>query len=99
MRSNVLVVAALTMLAAATCHAADAPAADRAEKAGAKLREKFDAADINHDGLLTRDEAAKGLPHAAKHFDEIDANHDGRLSVQEVAQYLRAKRAARAETP
>ncbi|MEP6483133.1 MAG: EF-hand domain-containing protein [Rudaea sp.] len=77
-------------------HAQQTATPDRTQKAGEKLREKFSAADIDHDGSLTRDEAAKGMPHAAKHFDDIDANHDGKLSLQEIAQYLSAKRRARA---
>lgn len=99
MRINLLL-AIIGIAAATTTFAADTPApTTHVEKSGAKLREKFEAADIDHDGLLTRDEAAKGLPHAAKHFDEIDTNHDGKLSMQEVAQYLRNKRATREETP
>jgi Ca2+-binding EF-hand superfamily protein len=63
----------------------------------AKFDEKFDAADINHDGFLTRDEVAKNMPHVAKHFDIIDVDHDGKLSRQELAQFLAAKRKARDE--
>ena len=62
-----------------------------------KFNEKFDAADIDHDGFLTRDEAAKSLPHIAKHFDAIDVNHDGKLSRQEIAQFLAWKRKAKEE--
>jgi Ca2+-binding EF-hand superfamily protein len=62
-----------------------------------KFNEKFDAADINHDGFLTRDEAAKSLPHIAKHFDAIDIDHDGKLSRQEIAQFLASKRKAKEE--
>ncbi|HEX4479232.1 MAG TPA: EF-hand domain-containing protein [Rudaea sp.] len=98
MRINLLL-AALSIAATTAAFAADTPPTPtHIEKAGAKMREKFDAADLDHDGLLTRDEAAKGLPRAAKHFDEIDVNHDGKLSMQEVAQYLRSKHAAREET-
>jgi len=99
MRTNFLL-AALTLAMTTTAFAADTPPSpDRAEKAGAKMREKFDAADTDHDGLLSRDETAKGLPHLSKRFDAIDSNHDGKLSMQEIAQFLRNKRAVRGETP
>jgi Ca2+-binding EF-hand superfamily protein len=99
MRTNVLL-AALTLAIATTAFAADTTVPpDRVEKAGAKMREKFEAADTDHDGLLSRDETAKGFPHLTKHFDEIDANHDGKLSMVEIAQFLRNKRAVRDETP
>lgn len=98
-RTNILM-AALTFAVTATAFAAESPVQpDRVEKAGAKMRERFEAADLDHDGLLSRDETAKGLPHLSKHFDAIDANHDGKLSMPEIAQFLRNKHAVRGETP
>ncbi|PWK87785.1 EF-hand domain-containing protein [Fulvimonas soli] len=67
----------------------------RAQQIAAKLKERFDAADANHDGQLSRDEAAQGMPRLAGQFDAIDANHDGQLSRDELAAYLRERRAAR----
>lgn len=89
-------VIAATTIATATVQAQTTT--DRVEKTGAKFREKFDAADVDHDGFLSRDEAAKSLPRVAKHFDLIDTNHDGKVSRQEVADYLIAKRASRSES-
>lgn len=40
----------------------------------------FDAADRNHDGRLTLDEAERA---ALARFDEMDINHDGRLTPDE----------------
>jgi Ca2+-binding EF-hand superfamily protein len=65
--------------------------------AAQKLHEKFDAADTNRDGYLSRDEAAKGMPRAAAVFDEIDTDHDGRLTRAEITAYLVKTRAARAK--
>lgn len=99
MRTNILM-AVLTVAVTTTALAADATApTNRVEKAGAKMRERFEAADLDHDGLLSRDETAKGFPHLSKHFDAIDVNHDGKLSTAEIAQFLRNKRAVRGETP
>lgn len=83
---------ALTLLSIACLAFADG--VDR-HSGGEKLREKFAAADTDHDGALSRAEAAAGMPRVAKHFDEIDANHDGKLSFAEIASYLAQARAAR----
>jgi Ca2+-binding EF-hand superfamily protein len=97
MRTHTLL-AALLLAATTTAFAADTQP-DRTQKTGAKMREKFNTADIDHDGLISRDEATKGMPHIAKHFDAIDADHDGKLSMQELAQFRRNKRGGRTETP
>jgi len=60
-----------------------------------KFTEKFDAADADHDGFLTRDEASRNMPRIAKDFDAIDTDHDGKLSPQEIAHYFAAKRKTR----
>src|SRR5262245_14587196 len=43
----------------------------------------FDAADANHDGKLSRDEASDFLVNEI--FDSRDANHDGRMTEEEWA--------------
>ncbi|MDG2538513.1 EF-hand domain-containing protein [Dyella jiangningensis] len=51
----------------------------------------FDIADKNHDGLLTKEEAAKGpVPFIRAHFDEIDKAKRGTVSKQDVIDYIRA---------
>ena len=51
----------------------------------------FDAADRNHDGLLSKEEAQKGnVPFIAKHFDQIDREHRGQVSKDDVANYLKS---------
>ena len=89
-------VTALTLLALAVAPAAHADADQRAA-AIEKLRAKFNAADADHDGLLSRDEAANGMPHVAAHFDEADTDHDGKLSQAEVAAYLVKLRGTRSK--
>ena len=42
------------------------------------------AADTNHDGIITRDEA---IAAADRRFDMIDANHDGRITPDEMMAY------------
>ncbi len=76
-------------------HAQDMATSAENPKRIEKFTEKFDAADSDHDGFLSRDEATKSMPRIAKNFDAIDTNHDGKLSPQEIAQFLAAKRKAR----
>lgn len=45
-------------------------------------RQAFDGADRNHDGFLSKEEAAS-LPGLSQRFDQVDANHDGRISREE----------------
>lgn len=86
---------ALLLVAATLGGCALARAGERHEAGKEKLHEKFQAADADHDGLLGRDEAAKGMPRLAAHFDEADVDHDGRLSMAEVDAYVAKARAAR----
>jgi Ca2+-binding EF-hand superfamily protein len=51
------------------------------------LDKNFDAADGNHDGRLTRQEA-QAVPFIAKNFDAIDANNRGSVSKQDVRDYI-----------
>ena len=45
--------------------------------------------DANHDGKISRQEAA-AMPEIAKNFDAIDANHDGFITMSEVKAMWRA---------
>ena len=42
------------------------------------------AADTNHDGIITKDEA---IAAADRRFDQIDANHDGKITPDEMMAY------------
>jgi len=84
---------ALTLISIACFAFADG--VDRHGGDGEKLREKFAAADTDHDGSLSRAEAAAGMPRLAKHFDEIDTDHDGKLTLAEVAAFLKQAHAER----
>lgn len=51
------------------------------------LDKNFDAADQNHDGMLTRQEA-QAVPFVARNFDAIDAKNRGEVSKQDVHAYV-----------
>ena len=54
-----------------------------------KLRQAFDAADVNHTGSLTRQQAnAGGLGFVARHFDEIDRQKSGTVRFDDVKRYM-----------
>ena len=55
----------------------------RHEEIKARLLERLKAADINGDGMISRDEANAGLPQLAKHFDAIDTDKNGMITLQE----------------
>lgn len=46
------------------------------------LDQRFNAADVNHDGGLDREEA-KQMPMLSQYFDEVDTNKDGKVTRQE----------------
>jgi len=49
-----------------------------------QIQERFAAADKNHDGKLTLEEAKAGMPRVANNFDVIDAGHRGYVTVAEI---------------
>jgi Ca2+-binding EF-hand superfamily protein len=63
------------------------------EAANESMKKRFDEADANHDGALTREETKKS-PMLYRHFDEMDANHDGKVTKEEMdmaTEYWRRK--------
>jgi Ca2+-binding EF-hand superfamily protein len=49
-----------------------------------KIEEKFKAADVNHDGKLTLEEAKAGMPRVAKAFDKIDVEKRGYITLEQL---------------
>jgi hypothetical protein len=71
------------------------PAAGAAlqQQAMQKLKRRFDAADLDANGSLTRKEAASaGLGFIVKHFDQIDSAHRGQVSFAELQQFMASRR-------
>ena len=57
-----------------------------------KLRQSFDAADVQRSGALTRAQAdAAGLGVVAKNFDRIDTAGTGRVTFDDLKRYLRSR--------
>lgn len=57
-----------------------------------KLRESFDAADIEHRGSITREQArAARLGAVEENFDNIDERRSGRATFEDFKRFLRAR--------
>ena len=56
---------------------------DIARQAKQRALEKFNAADTDGDGKLSREEVEKSFPYLAEKFSEHDKNGDGFLSWEE----------------
>jgi hypothetical protein len=58
-----------------------------------KLKKRFEDADVDHSGSLTRDEARKaGLGFVDKNFDHIDSTQRGAVSFDDINAYLLQRR-------
>lgn len=72
--------------------------ADFAAEAQRRLAASFTAADSDGDGMLTRDEAARGFGFIARHFDAIDAGGSGRVGFDDLLRFLDQRARAAAAT-
>lgn len=62
----------------------------------AMLESRFQQADVNHDGKLTRDEAQNGMPRVAQRFAEIDTDGKGYVTLDQIKAFM-AKAAAQGQ--
>jgi hypothetical protein len=59
------------------------------EQRAQRMAERFKAADTNHDGKLSLDEAKAGMPMVARNFDQIDSAHTGAVTQEQLAAFAR----------
>lgn len=63
------------------------------QQALAKLKQRFEQADLDASGALTEEEARKaGLGFVANHFAQIDAAHSGKVSFDDLRRYMAQRR-------
>ena len=67
----------------------------RAERAVQQMQARFASANTTHDGKLTREQAAAGMPMVASHFDEIDTRRDGYVTLPQIEAFARERMASR----
>lgn len=90
---------ALVLAAGAACAQTAVPTLDQAGRKGdmarlaqQKAKERFDAADTDKDGKLSRDEVKAAMPYQSENFDRYDKDHDGFLSWEEYVGHNRWKK-------
>jgi hypothetical protein len=60
----------------------------RMERMMQQLQTRFSTANTTHDGKLTKDQAAAGMPMVARHFDEIDSQKAGYITLPQIEAFL-----------
>ena len=53
-------------------------------KRDAQIEERFKAADKNHDGKLTLEEAKAGMPRIAANFERLDTDKRGYITLEQI---------------
>jgi hypothetical protein len=61
---------------------------------GGTLAQRFAAANVTHDGRLTREQAQAGMPLVAENFDAIDIDQKGYVTLPEIRTFVARQRAA-----
>jgi hypothetical protein len=83
---------------AARIRSTDAPSSGAALQAqvAAKLRQRFDAADIRRYGSITQEQARRaGLGFVSQHFEQIDSQRSGSISFEELQRFIARRNAER----
>ena len=65
---------------------------DMARLAAKQASEKFNAADADKDGKLSKEETAKAMPYVAENFEKRDKDKDGFLGWEEYVGHNRWKK-------
>jgi hypothetical protein len=61
---------------------------------GGGLAQRFAAANVTHDGRLTRQQAQAGMPRIAENFDAIDVDRKGFVTLPEIHTFIARQQAA-----
>jgi hypothetical protein len=69
-------------------------ASPHVERAMQQLQIRFSTANTTHDGKLTREQAASGMPRVAQHFDEIDTQKKGYVTLPQIEQFMQQRAAS-----
>lgn len=78
----------------------NAPPGGSGQRQRMTFTQRFDLANVTHDGRLTRAQATGHMGMIARNFDVIDADHKGYVTVQDIQAWHRSTHQARAaQTP
>ncbi|CAN5245518.1 hypothetical protein BH10PSE17_BH10PSE17_29760 [soil metagenome] len=78
--------------------AQSADSAAKIQQLKEQMASRFNAADVDHDGRLTKAEAAR-MPRVAKNFDAIDKAGRGYVTQDDITAYAMAMAAERGKLP
>jgi hypothetical protein len=95
---RVLVALAFCILSSAAAAQTALPPAGggmRMERMLQQLQTRFANANTTHDGKLTREQAASGMPMVAQHFDEIDTQKMGFVTLPQIEAFMKQRVASR----
>jgi hypothetical protein len=84
LRAAILSIATLLALAAGPAFAQG--------KVMQQIEARFNAADKDHDGKLTKAEAKAGMPRVAQNFEKIDANNAGFITLAQIGAFVSAQK-------
>jgi hypothetical protein len=92
MKKMIAVLVLCIVSAAASAQSAMSPGdSPRGERAMQQLQSRFASANTTHDGKLTREQAAAGMPMVAKHFDEIDTQPVGYVTLPQIESQMKQR--------
>jgi len=88
LRNTVRAALAAIALATTALYASAQPAAGaHVEEALTVMHQRFESADSNHDGRISRDDARTRMPFVYRNFDAIDAEHKGYVTMAQIEAY------------
>jgi hypothetical protein len=71
------------------------PAGTASPRRGRSLQDRFDAANVTHDGHLTMEQARSKMPSVARDFSAMDTDNKGYVTIEQIRDHAKAVRAAR----
>jgi hypothetical protein len=97
MRANAAMLCLATLLPAlaaapALAQSSGDSAAPSKGGGGQLIRQRFEKADTNGDGKLSKAEAKAGMPMVYRNFDAIDTNQDGFITPEELRAAMQKRR-------
>jgi hypothetical protein len=102
MKKVLLMVLGSAMMLISMASHAEQSKAERAQEMKEKLMERFNEADADHDGRLTKVEAEGKMPRVAKSFDAIDVQKRGYVTIEQIelfaAQQMKKRKGRKAAT-
>ena len=79
--------AAILVAGAALTANAQPMGGNQVEEALTVMHQRFESADSNHDGRISREDARDRMPFVYRNFDAIDTEHKGYVTMAQIEAY------------